>query len=1043
MKDAKFQIYNASAGSGKTFTLVREYLCILLGSENKDLFKQVLAITFTNKAVNEMKERILESLAEFADPEILDTPSPLFEAVNQTLKLPSAALQQRAHTLIHYLLHNYAFFDIVTIDKFTHRLIRTFARDLNLPQNFEVAMDTESLLKEAIDELLYKAGEDKILTETLIRFALERADDDKHWDLSRDLLNISRLLLKENDKPYLETLKHKSLKDFLVILNDLQKEFQNLKQQLQGLAQDTLLQIREAGIASTDFKGGSKAPVPGFFTKTSAGDMDYDFNKSWVEKLDSDPLYAASFKGNKAALDSLQPLICERVHLMREGMQRYQFLRAIYTNLAPMSLINAVNKELDKIRKEQQLLPISDFNDLISEAISDQPAPFIYERLGERYRNYFIDEFQDTSAMQWNNLKPLVVNALSGETLSGKKGSLMIVGDAKQSIYRWRGGKAEQFIDLYGNEKHNPFPVEKQVINLPRNYRSFDEIIRFNNQFFHFLSRFLSNTSYRELFERHSGQEVNNKSGGFVQFYFVDKQAEDKTEEQLLQCVNTIDQLTAEGYSLGDIAILNRGNKDALKVAQHLTEKGIPVISSESLLLQNDPKVVFLVNLVRYAYREEDRENLLEMLWFLAEERGEKDIHEFLARGLTQPNEVMTAYDFSLDLFRQLPFYNALEYALEKFRLYSGDEAYIQAFLDTVLDFTQKESGSMSDFVEYWESRKHKLSLAAPEHANAVQILTIHKSKGLEFPVVIYPFANTDVYHEVDPKLWIPLPGNSWGLPYALVNKNKKMENFGEEAARILTTYTEQQELDTFNVLYVTFTRAVERLYVICEEKTKARGDENLNTLPGIFINYLKETGHWQPGQNTYSFGTPEKKYMAKLNKGAQQQGIPFTTNKGLLNNYTIITRSGSLWGTGAEASIEKGTLYHELLSRIRYREDLEPVLDDALSKGILSAQTLEESRNYLNNLLTHDQLGPFFTSEYEIIAEKELITASGELLRPDRIMIKGQQAWIIDYKTGEASPRYHLQLDKYARALQEMGFKVTQKLLVFIGEEIGIETLS
>ena len=1040
LKTTPFQIYNASAGSGKTFTLVREYLCILLGSSNKDLFKQVLAITFTNKAVNEMKERILESLAAFSDPKQLHTPGPLFLAVNERLGLAPEKLQERSRSLLHYILHNYAFFDIVTIDKFTHRLIRTFARDLEIPQNFEVVMDTESLLKEAIDDLLYQAGEEETLTRTLIQFALEKADDDKNWDLSRDLYQISKLLLNENDRPYLDTLKDKSLEDFLGILDEIRKEVHTLRSQLQALATDALEQIRDAGIEHNHFTRGS---LPKFLVNIREGNTDIKLDAKWLDTVDSEPLYPKTTKGNKSAIDALQPMLAETIATVKAGLIRLKFLRALYRNLAPMSLINAVNKEMQRIKEEQHLLPISEFNNMIAEAIREQPAPFIYERLGERYRDYFIDEFQDTSALQWNNLIPLIANALSGETLSGKRGSLLIVGDAKQSIYRWRGGKAEQFIDLYANSEHNPFPTPKEVINLPVNYRSLDEIVTFNNEFFGFISRFLSDPSYSDLFASHSKQKTNGKAGGFVRFEFIDKEEEDKDLAQLDACLQTITQLKEQGYEFGDIAILNRGNKEALKIAQHLTQAKIPVISSESLLLKNDPKVGFLVNLVKYIYREEDRENLLELLWFLGEKKSENDLHDFLARALEEPGPVLSEYGFTKDLFRELPFYNALEYSIKCFQLASGEEAYLQAFLDTVLDFTQKESGSLGDFITYWDNKKNKLSLSAPDHANAVQIMTIHKSKGLEFPVVIYPFADADIYKEVDPKLWIALEDNPWGLPSALFNKNNELGEFGEEAAQTLSVYKSRQELDTFNVLYVAFTRAVERLYVICQEKTKTGGEEDLKYLPGIFIHFLREKGLWQDNTRVYEIGTSGKNYHPGLSPAPGGTGIPFINNKGLLNHYSIVTTSGSLWGTVAEASIERGHLYHDLLSRIRYPEDLEEVLQEALLRGDLTEHNLEQTRNYLERVILHPDLRIFFSSDFEIHRERELMTAEGELLRPDRFMTRDTQAWIIDYKTGGSNPKYHRQLEQYAAALREMGFDVVQKLLVYIDEEIRVEKLT
>ncbi|NER14306.1 UvrD-helicase domain-containing protein [Leptobacterium flavescens] len=1037
MQDTPFKIYNASAGSGKTFTLVKEYLKILLQTSYQDSFKQVLAITFTNKAVNEMKERIIKNLEEFSNPSILEKPSPMFSGLAKELGLTEVNLMERSEKILKRILHNYAFFDVVTIDKFNHRLLRTFAFDLKLPMNFEVALDTELLIEEAIDQLIFKAGTEEKLTKVLVDFALEKADDDKSWDIAIDLKKVASLLLNENHSSALQSVKNETLDDFLQLNALLRKKIKAQEHFIKKSGQEVLELLQVNGLEIDDF---SRGMLPAHFKKIASGKLDGLYNNKLGENIAEGKVYNKTLDpGKKAAIDGLLPELQQIYLSIRNAVFNLKFLQNFYKNSTPLSLLNAIQAELEIIKDEQNLLLISEFNSIISDVIVHEPAPFIYERIGEKYRHYFIDEFQDTSEMQWNNLIPLVSNALESETLSGKRGSLLIVGDAKQAIYRWRGGKAEQFIDLYNCE--NPFQVEKMVENLPVNYRSCEEIVSFNNDFFKHISAYLTKEDYRDLFFSKSHQKPNQQKGGYVQIDFIDKKEEEDTQYCQL-VLNRIKDLIAEGYRYNDICILTRKKKHGLVLSNFLLENEIDIISSESLLLKSHPKIGFLINLIRHTLQPQSREIQIEILHFLAEKGSVTDKHHFFSSNLGNMESVFSEYSFVQDTFYKLPFLNAVEYAIYSFGLYDPSDAYLQFFLDEILDFSIKQNSGFGSFISYWEKKKDRLSVISPEGNNAVKLMTIHKSKGLEFPVVIYPYAQSNIYEEIDPRLWMPVDKDTFGLSSGLFSKNKDFSEFSEYSK---TLYDEDQaklELDQFNLLYVALTRAVEQLHIFSKKDIRAKGEENLKSFSGLFINYLKSKSMWEAEKDTYSFGSKLLK-MHLEDTRTKTDTIPFLANATDRPLYKIITRSGSLWDTTQEKAIQKGNLYHYLLSQISYAHDLESVIQDALYQGHISQRNYKDIEKDLSELIHHPLIHPYFTTDYTIYNEHDIYTAEGQLIRPDRLAVNHRnEVVLIDYKTGAYKDSFKLQLDRYAEAIEEMGLRISDKLIVFINEKIEIKSL-
>ena len=1029
MKDSPFKIYNASAGSGKTYTLVKEYLKIILSSPKS--YKQILAITFTNKAVNEMKHRILGSLFDFGQTTNLNEPSEMFRAISKELGVDSNTLQKKSKATLKDILHNYAFFDISTIDKFTHRLIRTFAKDLKLPQNFEVILDNEMLLSEAVTRLIDKAGRDEQLTKILIDFALEKIDDNKSWDIAFDLNAIGKLLFNENHTLHLQKLIDKDISAFLALKKIIIEKTTSLKREITASAKEALSLIEFNGLLFNDF---TASYFPKFMLKISGGDLNIDFNAGWKNNFETNALYSKScLEGTKATLDALQPQLVVLFNAIKNNLYDYLFLKNAYANIVPLTVLNTIQQEVKALLKERDQLSISEFNTIISNEIKHQPAPFIYERLGEKYRYYFVDEFQDTSVMQWHNLIPLIANALASE-----EGSLFLVGDVKQAIYRWRGGKAEQFLNLV-NRATNPFVVAPEIELLPKNYRSYTEIIKFNNDFFTITSPLLHNDIYRALFEEGNKQDHNDKEGGLVEITVLNKDIDkDMSESYCDEVLNTIKSILDKNYRLQDITILVRDNKHGIVLADFLTQHNIPVISPDSLLITSSSEVRFLIHLLLFCSQPEDIGTSYKVLSFLADK--EEHTHQFIQKHLTSLDKLLKeTYAFDIQLLNEASVYDGLEYAIKQFQLAKNSDAHILYLMDTVFEVEQKEGTGVQTFLSYWEKKKDKLSITAPENVDAVQIMSIHKAKGLEFNIVIFPFANSNIYKEIHPKLWLKVAKESFnGFEEVLISKKQEVVNYNSKAAAIYDEEQHKLELDAFNVLYVALTRAIKALYIISEKDLNKAGKHNTNYYSGLFIQYLKEKGIWDEHRTTYSFGhLDDSRQEAIVNV---QENINYRYSFKEKPSFKILAKSGMLWDTERGNAISKGNLIHTIMGLVETEKDVQNALGTLQRNGDITADETNYIKKTVNQILNHPKLHPYYKEGNIIINERDIITDEGKVLRPDRVVLRNDKATLIDYKSGKKNPAHYPQLYAYADALETMGYEVDEKIIIYIDDTITLE---
>ena len=1051
MQTPSFSIYDASAGSGKTYALVKEYLKIILSNRKDDAYRNILAITFTNKAVHEMKSRIVGSLSEFAKDEPSAKAADLMQLLSEETGLSIPAIKQKAKNIIKHIIHNYAAFDISTIDKFTHKVIRAFAHDLNLPVTFEVTLDTENLLIEAVDAIIAQAGEDETLTRLLVDFTMEKTDDDKSWDISREILDTGRLVLNENHRNEITHFNDKTIAEFVAIKKKLLEASKVMESDCIDCATSAVALIDQHGI---DHKSFSAGHFPNHLKSIQLGKFNPK-NKTYHE---SDDIKINKTAIDRALIEGIVPELLETLSKIYKNYEKRDFYRAFLKNITPLSLLNTVSNELAKIQKEQNVLSIAEFNAIIHREIQNQPAPFIYERLGERYRHFFIDEFQDTSEMQWQNLIPLIDNALAGQDDYGQKGTLMVVGDPKQSIYRWRGGKAEQFIEL--GKEHNPFNnPDKQQFSLDTNWRSYSQVVDFNNDFFGLLAHEFEDLDYKDLYENHSRQKTNAKTGGYVNISFLpevgaattDEEAPDKTDLYVLATLHTIQKVLRQGFEYKDIVILTRKRGQGIAIANYLTEQKIPLLSSETLMIQNATEVRLIIHLLKYLKNSGDAESKAYFLHYVAEHiQQELPIHDFIAKGMALKNETefeQWLVDFnpggsgllSFQDIRKKSLYEAVEIIVSKFIGPNTSNAYVQYFLDIVLERDIRSQLGISDFLDFWEKNAGKFSIPSPEGTDAVRIMTIHKSKGLEFPVVIMPFAEEDYNRKPKDKLWLDTLEEEFGLPKVLIDNNSAVAGFGEGASVIYNQKKQEELLDNINVLYVALTRAEEQLYIISNRNLTSKGEVKANDMSAFFINYLIEKGKFDPEVYEYAFGNPTK--LSRQNEKTEgPTKIPLVTAILDPRNIKIAQREALMWGTKQQESIEYGNVVHEILSFVKTRDDIELAVTKAIEAGLITWIQKDLVRSTILEIVNHSGLENYFSADYEILNEQTIIQKEGAIVKPDRMVIgANNEVLLLDYKTGLHQAKYHTQLEKYQYAIEKMGYKVVKKALVYIGENLEV----
>ena len=747
-------------------------------------------------------------------------------------------------------------------------------------------------------------------------------------------------------------------------------------------------------------------------------------------------------------IDSISDRLAEYFDNAQVILEKEHANHALYLlirkNIYALAVLNELEKIITAIKEENNLLHISEFNKKIAEIVLHEPAPFIYERLGERYHHYLIDEFQDTSVLQFQNLLPLIDNSLAQGNFN------MVVGDGKQSIYRWRGGEVEQFArlpEISFPEKN--FWIEDRQDSLQRNFeeqvlgnnfRSKAEIVSFNNFFFTELSKSLE-AEYQNIYAQVEQAFDPENKGGSVSIEVIqpgeDTDLDEATANRVLEL---LPQLLMEGYRKKDITLLCRRNREASLLATALLEHGIDVISSESLLLNQSPKVQLVMALMQFlSDPEHDIHASMVLIRFARAGLVEKDWFE----ALRQLNDRDTGFNLETYLeeagfaikveeLQQLAPLEMLEELIRIFGFNQQANPHLTYLQEAIFRFTGQQGNNLRDLLNWWDEENHKLSIVIPEGTDAVQVMTIHKSKGLEFPVVIFPFANWADRLSSD-NLWLELNREQHPLSAALVPAQKGLSD-----TQFSHRYTEEKnksQLDNFNLLYVAFTRPVERLYVLTSPKDRIR------TLSANFLPFLQNREEWdeETGRFTWGEATP-------ATKGEEQEPETSISIESLISldwhkKLTLGRQAPQLWDLeNPEASKNYGKLMHTALAGIRTPEDIEPTLKKLQLSGMIRAADVPQFDKKIGSLLKHPELKALFRKGLNIKTEADILLADGRSYRPDRVIIENGNATIIDYKTGKKLDEHQDQLERYERLLLEMGYSEVRKLIVYTEPEEVVE---
>ena len=851
--DYSFKIINSSAGSGKTFKLAIEYISKLFSKQNDDHFKSMLALTFTNKASAEMKYRILLFLNDLKH----QRDKIVLQQIVRTTSLDESAIQKRAATILQKILYNYSNFNVITIDSFTNNIIRNVNTELENRDDFLVEFDSQIYIDQAIEELLSEIDEDNELKELLFEFAKYKLAINKSWDISYDLIKFGLFIDKESNQDQVEYFKKKNLKFFSQIRKKVLALNLNKTKYIHDLTNDSLDLIDQNGLNENDFKGG-------YFTKylqKLKSQANFNINESSEKSLKGESnLYNKTLEKNKVdIIEKIRPLLLKNYLKIKKSIIEIDKINSTLSFIPPISLISRIEDKIDKIQKENNIRLISKFNTQLNALIKLNDAPYIYEKLGSIFVDFFIDEFQDTSELQWENLIPLISNSIHSESHDGSKGSLLIVGDPKQSIYRWRGGEVNQFLHLIHNQK-NPFHFKRILDDKEDiNYRSCKEIVDFNSEFFTFLSNNLDLGIY-DSDDLNFRQKSNKNETGYVSVDISDNESFFlKIEKQILD-------LLSRGYSPSEIVILVRKNKHAKELIENINTEEFDFISSDILQINNSIKVQFIISIFKLSIYGNDYVERKKVINYLYSqnyyEKNYNSLNQCFFSSLSKIEindffiKISNNKQFDLKHFLSLDILNAIKYCTYIFKI-DVDDPFIVALIDNIFEFRDNYDDSIKSYLNYWEKKSENIMLTMPDNQNSISISTIHKSKGLEYPAVIIPVYDDKLDEHLSRNLiWLDEPfKNLKDLKWTLMRSSKNLQNMGENATEIYERSILNNLIDSVNLLYVAFTRAEKELFIISKK-------DNLET--NSFSSLIHDFLVHKSSSDKYTIG--EKMIISKKN---------------------------------------------------------------------------------------------------------------------------------------------------------------------------------
>lgn len=1061
-QDPRLLVYKASAGSGKTFTLAVQYIRQLI--EDPYSYRRILAVTFTNKATTEMKERILSQLYGIATS--LKSSDGYLKEIMKTSDKSVDEIRKAADTALKNIIHDYSRFRIETIDSFFQSVMRNLARELELGANMTIELNNGDVLSDAVDSMIEKLDRMSPTLYWLLEYIEERIADDKRWNVSSEIKGFGRNIF---DEAYIEkgvTLREK-LKDTKFIpqyRKKLQEKRESILDTMKGFSEHFQEILKANGLNPTDLKNGARG-IGSYFNKIASGKLSDDVRNTTVEKcLEGAENWTTKTSTYKDTIISLANQVLIRILNDAENtrMTSNKVLNSCDMSLRYLNnlqLLMRIDSEVREQNLNHNRFLLSDTNALLHSIIREGDASFVYEKIGTTIDTVMIDEFQDTSRMQWENF-----HLLLEESLAQKEGS-MIVGDIKQSIYRWRNG---DWKILAGLDKDRSFRLNSKTLDT--NWRSEANIIAFNNDIF--------TSACRVLNERYKGDEgedctqlldaysdVRQKTSketkeGYIKLSFLKNSEEhpyaDTTMELLAE---EVDSLVKKGVRVNDIAILVRKNKSIPAIADYF-DKNTPyrVVSDEAFRLDASLAVCMLIDGLRYISEPTDRIACARLAVAYQKEILKKDV-DYNTVLLNSVEDYLPAeFRLMLPEMSLMPLYELLEKLFVIFRMDMIEEqdAYLCAFYDAVTEYMQNNSSELTSFLTYWNETLYARTIPSGE-ISGIRILSIHKSKGLEYHTVLLPFCDWKMENETNNHmLWCKInEADADKEPFCELDLTPVNYSSAMAESYFSDSYREERLqlwVDNLNLLYVAFTRACKNLIVWCKDEKKDTVSrllrESIDCMKDIEMicntTELEEEEEASEGSYepiVYEYGeiciSGDKKKSDTTNRLV---AVPEAVNVKIESLETEIdfkqsNRSADfIRGDEDEEEnlrsqyIRQGQLLHTLFASIDTREDLPSAIERLLFEGVIeSAEKAEEIRKVAERALSLDEVKDWYSGEWTLYNECSIIyndeQGKMQTRRPDRVMMKDDEVVVVDFKFGKKKPEYSTQVREYMFLLSEMGY--------------------
>ena len=1032
--DGKAIIYRSSAGSGKTFTLTKAYLKLVLLDTSR--YSEILAITFTNDAKDEMKNRIIEELTLLAHGEDSDMRKAILaDFKEENVVNIEDVVTSRAETVLNSLLHDYSRFNVSTIDHFFAQLIRHLAKELHLNLGYELDVDSNKALSDSIELLFARA--DKKTLQWLQDFALEQMDGDKGWDIKKNIATLGRKLFHESYLDIEEKLRQNTdkLEPFIKDLNKTVKEF---KKELITQAKLGIDIAHQHHLEKADFSRGmpyaNMAKIAnedsGFTKKPSKTFLDATSLEKWHTKT-SNKVEVISGARDAGMGDAHQRIIDM---FSGDGYRAYLEANAILNYIHSYGVLASLAEKVQEYRSTNNLILISDTAFILNKVIGQDEMPFIYEKIGSKYRYILIDEFQDTSSYQWQSLLPFFNNAVDNG------GQLFVVGDVKQSIYGWRGGDMKLLLHQVEKDIH---VADENARTLDTNYRSGKNVIAFNNAFFKLAPELLPATLELDQFLpdfQKAYKDVEQKSTkdfeGYVKVQLFDSEEDETWDAKAIKAaISEVNNAKADGYLLSDILILTRKRAEASQIANILLNEGLSAISEEALMVTSSSKVQLLISALRYIKNRNDVLAITEFNYFSAK------VFQTNADNLTQVAGSLT----SITVLSKRPVYEIIEELILQLKIPDEGDIYLQQLLDIALLQTKKGNASVTTFLEWWQeeasnSNSREMAITLPGSEDAIKIMTIHKAKGLEYPVVILPLIDSSMAPRTNDIIWAkPLPEvyESWGSLPLSFNKGLTETSFDN------SYYDEyfKTALEALNLLYVAFTRAAERLFVFSNIDSAETKTGNLITqvLENPDFAFRK---NYDTEKQTFLLGKLDKK-ASKKSKKHVPSFLQQSSSSALSNKLIVDQQQSKLFlsfQSEKSSKVKEGIVLHKAMSLISDINSVDIVLGKLEIEQEVDAKMKTVVSQKIKSLFVEiPQMNDWFGGDYEVLNEREIIV-NGDISIPDRVMIKNNKAIIIDYKREQKDVKHQNQIKNYGKLLTKMGYEEIKMFLIYTDDQTLVE---